>query len=233
MNCAFEFDLPDGKRRMITFEVRHWITNHEAEIGTKFFGTPEPKRSTNEAKLGPVSGSHNTVGNIFYGSKGYLAMGDEDADTYAVWLGRDQEQQQAPVHGGSELAHFQNFIDCVVSRNKSDLNAPIEEGHISAGLMHLANASYRLGRTINFNPETQEVIGDEEAACSCATEIADTGSRLSFRKKFKKLSSGRSSRTAKYREFRALGTSAGIGRVDWRITILVGIVSCCGSRSGD
>jgi len=31
-------------------------------------------------------------------------------------------------------------------------------------LMHLANASYRLGRTINFNPETQEVIGDEEAA---------------------------------------------------------------------
>ena len=51
----------------------------------------------------------------------------------------------------------------MASRNRSDLNAPIEEGHISAGLMHLANASYRLGRMINFNPETQEVIGDEEA----------------------------------------------------------------------
>ena len=163
LNCAFEFDLPDGKRRMITFEVRHWITNHEAEIGTPLLGTPEAKRSSGQAKLGPLAGGHNTVGNIFYGSKGYLAMGDEDADTYAIWLGRDQEQQ-LPMHGGSEKAHFQNFIDCVVSRNKSDLNAPIEEAYISTSLLHLANASYRLGRTINFNPNTQEVIGDEEAA---------------------------------------------------------------------
>ena len=31
-------------------------------------------------------------------------------------------------------------------------------------LVHLANASYRLKLTVNFNPETQEIIGDEEAA---------------------------------------------------------------------
>lgn len=163
LNCTFEFDLPGGKRRMITFEVRHWITNHEAAIGTPLLGTPEPKRSAGQPALGPESGSHNTIGDIFYGSNGYLATGDEDADTYVIWLGRDQEQQ-SPVSGGSELAHFQNFIDCVASRNKSGLNAPIEEGHISVALVHLANASYRLGRTINFNPETQEVIGDDEAA---------------------------------------------------------------------
>jgi len=109
-----------------------------------------------------MAGTHNTVGNIFYGSKGYLATGDEDADTYAVWMGRDQEEQTV-AHGGTELDHFKNFIDCVTSRNKADLNAPIEEGHISCALVHLANASYRLGRTINFNPDTQQVIGDEEA----------------------------------------------------------------------
>ncbi len=163
LTCAYEFDLPDGKRRMITFEVRHWITNHEASIGTPELGTPEPKVKPGSPKLGPLAGAHNTIGNIFYGSKGYLATGDEDAATYAVWLGKDQEKQP-PVHGGSERAHFQNFIDCVASRNTADLKAPIEEGHISAGMVHLANASYRLGRTINFNPETQQVIGDEEAA---------------------------------------------------------------------
>ena len=163
LNCSFEFDLPEGKRRMITFEVRHWITNHEAEIGTPGLGTPEPKKSTGAPKLGPMAGGHNTVGNVFYGSEGYLSTGDEDAATYKVWKGRDQEEQ-SPVSGGSERAHFQNFIDCVASRNKSDLNAPIEEGHISAGLVHLANASYRLGRTIHFDPEAQEVIGDKEAA---------------------------------------------------------------------
>jgi hypothetical protein len=52
----------------------------------------------------------------------------------------------------------------VQSRKKEDLHAPAEEGHISCAMMHLANASYRLGRTLNFNPDTQEVIGDEEAA---------------------------------------------------------------------
>jgi predicted dehydrogenase len=163
LNCSFEFNLPDGKRRLITFEVRHWITNHEAEIGTHAMGTPEPAESNGGVKLGPMAGSHNTIGNIFYGSKGYLSTGDEDAATYRVWLGRDQEEQ-APVHGGTERAHFQNFIDCVASKNKSDLNAPIQEGFKSVALVHLANASYRLGRTINFNPETQEVIGDAEAA---------------------------------------------------------------------
>ena len=49
------------------------------------------------------------------------------------------------------------------SRNKEDLHAPIEEGHISATLMHLANASYRLGRSLNFDPDTEQVIGDEDA----------------------------------------------------------------------
>ncbi|HEY7305612.1 MAG TPA: Gfo/Idh/MocA family oxidoreductase [Bryobacteraceae bacterium] len=163
LNATFEFDLPDGKRKMITFEVRHWMTNHEAGIGTEELGTHEPKRTAGQPKLGPLAGGHNTVGDIFYGSKGYLATGDEDACTYVVTLGRDQEQQPA-VHGGTERAHYQNFIDCVASRNKADLHAPIEEGHISTAMVHLANASYRLGRTINFNPETQEVIGDEEAA---------------------------------------------------------------------
>jgi hypothetical protein len=31
---------------MIIFDVRHWITNHEAEIGTQALGTPEPKHAT-------------------------------------------------------------------------------------------------------------------------------------------------------------------------------------------
>ena len=51
----------------------------------------------------------------------------------------------------------------MISRKKEDLRAPIEEGHFSAGLAHLANASYRLGRTLDFDPETQMVKNDDEA----------------------------------------------------------------------
>jgi predicted dehydrogenase len=163
LNCSFEFVTADGKRRMITFEVRHWITNHEAEIGTPALGTPEEKRSPSGPKLGPSAGTHNSVGNIFYGSNGYLSTGDEDAATYRVWAGPDQEPQKPVQNGGAELAHFRNFIACVKSRKQGDLHAPIEEGHISCAMMHLANASYRLGRTLTCNPETQEVVGDDEA----------------------------------------------------------------------
>ena len=162
LNCSFQFDLPNGKRKLLTFEVRHWITNHEAEVGTVALGSPEPKSSTGQPKLGPLAGGHNTVGNIFYGSKGYLSTGDEDATTFVSWLGRDQEQQAA-IKGGVENDHFKNFIECLMSRNVAGLNAPIEEGHISCALIHLANASYRLGRTLNFDPETQQAIGDDEA----------------------------------------------------------------------
>jgi len=42
--------------------------------------------------------------------------------------------------------HFANFIKAVRSRKVSDLNADILEGHLSAGLCHTANISYRLGR---------------------------------------------------------------------------------------
>ena len=49
------------------------------------------------------------------------------------------------------------------SRKNEDLNAPIEEVQISCALMHLANASYRLGRTIQFDPATEQAVADEEA----------------------------------------------------------------------
>jgi predicted dehydrogenase len=160
LNCAFEFDLAGGKKKMMEIEVRHWITHHEAMIGTRELGTPEPKPSVAHAKLGPLAGSHNTIGDIFYGSKGYMATGDEDACTYKTWLGPNEEPGPS-AHG--EGNHYANFIECVRSRKREALNAPIEEAYISAGLVHLANVSYRLGRALRFDPKGEQVIGDDEA----------------------------------------------------------------------
>ena len=49
------------------------------------------------------------------------------------------------------------------SRKPEILNADIEEGHRSTVLAHLANISYRLGRTLTFDPMTQTFPGDKEA----------------------------------------------------------------------
>jgi hypothetical protein len=170
LNVAYEFVTPEGKRKMLEFEVRHWITNNEALIGTKVFGSegvpdagpaaaaPPAVGAQAKPKTGPNAGAHNTIGNLFYGSKGYMAM--SEYDSYKTWLGKDLEPGPSG-HGGGD--HFANFIDCVRSRKKEDLHAPIEEGHISCTLIHLANISYRLGRTIHFKPDTQEINGDQEA----------------------------------------------------------------------
>jgi predicted dehydrogenase len=161
LNVAWQFDMPDGKRRMMEFEVRHWISNHEAEIGTPAFGGGDvPAALGNAAETrSRRKGPQNTIGNIFYGSKGYVAM--NGYDSYKSWLGEEQEPGPHAQAGGN---NWRNFIDCVKSRKKEELNAPVEEGYLSTTLLHLANASYRVGRTLSFDPEKQEVIGDEEAA---------------------------------------------------------------------
>jgi predicted dehydrogenase len=161
LNVAYEFNLPGGKRKMMVFEVRHWISNHEALIGDPNFGggeVPVALGNVTAPAPGKQKGPQNTIGNIFYGSKGYMAMNGYDA--YRTWLGEEQEPGPRAAADGNNWA---NFIDCVRSRKQEDLNAPIEEGHISCTLLHLGNVSYRLGRTLRFDPEKETVIGDEEA----------------------------------------------------------------------
>ncbi|MGO8817545.1 MAG: Gfo/Idh/MocA family protein [Terriglobia bacterium] len=163
LNAAFEFHQAGSKPKILEFEVRHWITNQEAGIGSLGFGEAipgflgPPRKNASRERREAVPGS---VGNIFYGSKGYMAMSNEEFPSYRTWLGEEQEPGPS---GSREGNNWENFIHCVRSRKKEEQNAPIEEGYISCALVHLANASYRLGRTLKFDPETQRVIGDDEA----------------------------------------------------------------------
>jgi predicted dehydrogenase len=144
MVASYEFN-EGGKKKMMVFEVRHWMSNHEAGIGGEKPG--------------------NTVGNIFYGSKGYMIV--DGYGTYWTRLGKDQQPGPERKEGGS---NWGNFIAAVRSRKVSDQNAPIEEGAASCSLMHLANISYRLGRTINFDGATETCLGDAEANRMCTRE---------------------------------------------------------------
>jgi predicted dehydrogenase len=135
MTATFEFD-EGGRKKLLVFEVRHWISNMEAGMG-------QPEKGC--------------VGNIFYGSKGFLTR---EQSGYKTYLGR--EQQAGPGHT-EEGDHFANFVDAVRSRNRSALNAEIQEGAISCVLVHLANISYRLGRTVRFDAEKLVCTGDAEA----------------------------------------------------------------------
>jgi predicted dehydrogenase len=137
LTASFEFDVK-GVKKMMTFEVRHWISPHEAGI--------------NGEKPG------NTIGNQFYGSKGYLVI--DNYNKYYSFMGK--EQTPGPTATARD-EHWANFISAVKSRKREDLNAEIEEGALSCNLMHLANISYRVGRTLHWDAKTMTCVGDPEA----------------------------------------------------------------------
>jgi predicted dehydrogenase len=148
----FEFE-GDGKKKLLVFEVRHWISNNEAGIGER-----------SDAQAGAAAGQPQTVGNIWYGSKGYMATGRAGWRTFM-----GQEQAPGPVsQAGAGVGGFVNFIDVVRSRKREDQLAEIEEGAISTMLIHLANISYRTGRTLYFDPATYSCKGDAEATAMFA-----------------------------------------------------------------
>ena len=119
------------EKKIIEFEVRPWITNEENGVG---------------------------VGNIFYGSEGYLVV--NGYDTYESFLGKDKKPGPKRKEGGD---HYLNFIQAVRDHDKSVLNAPVETAHLSSGLAHLGNIAYRTGRTLKFDPVTEKFLNDEEA----------------------------------------------------------------------
>lgn len=87
---------------------------------------------------------------------GYFAGGASGGGVYDN-AGRKLKQFSSPGGGG----HQANFIAAMRSRKPSDLAAPVEGGHISSALCHIANISYRLGK-VTANAAIQEAVRAHE-----------------------------------------------------------------------
>jgi hypothetical protein len=62
----------------------------------------------------------------------------------------------------------QDWINSMRSRKRPFCD--VEEGHRVSIACHLANMSLKLGRTIRWDPEKEEAVGDREAAAMCVKE---------------------------------------------------------------
>jgi predicted dehydrogenase len=139
------FKYNDGK--ILEFETRGRYTNSE-------------------------SASDIRIGNIFYGTEGYLELNDE---TWKAYRKREKQPfagsetaEKKPADtkylaspGGTE--HYANFIDAIRAGNDDVLNCDIIEGFYSSSLPQLANISYRLGRELKFMGEYEKFANDPEA----------------------------------------------------------------------
>jgi predicted dehydrogenase len=128
--------------------------------------------------LGGLKGA-NYVGNIFFGTLGFLVVDHSGYELYkstagdisgevARGAGAGNREKYEKV-GEEKVAdeptdgHMKNFFDAVRSRDYTKLNAEIAIGARSAAFCHLANIAYRVGRTLRVNQSTGAFLGDDEA----------------------------------------------------------------------
>lgn len=130
------------------------------QIAVMEFGDGGPKLVFEVRGLDTEPFHGEKVGNILHFEEGTVAGGrffpkgsERSEDLPRV------EAARGPGGGN----HFANFIAAVRSRQVSDLNADIEEGHLSSALGHLANVSYRLGAPVAFGAKS-EAVGDDPVA---------------------------------------------------------------------
>jgi len=131
--CSYKYK--DGT--LLEFETRGRYTNQEGYKGVE-------------------------VGNIFYGSEGYLEIA---GDTWRAFRGREKDPfaSSKELAGNHDADHYRNFIEAIRSGKKEDLHCEIREGVISSDLAHLANISYRVGRSLTFDGANERFVNDPEA----------------------------------------------------------------------
>jgi len=142
--AIFEFPNPKGageKKKILQFEVRGWVTNVEDPLWT-------PKRP---------DASGNVVGNLFFGSNGYMA---KDVNEWRTYMG---ERREPGPTGEGQANHYAVFVNAIRDGEPAKFNANMEEAFYSCALIHLANISYRLGRSLEFDSETLTFPHDAEA----------------------------------------------------------------------
>ncbi len=99
------------------------------------------------------------VGIIVECTDGYLVMA-----SYSAGAAFDKDGNKIKeFSGGNDDLHFANFLKGVRSRRLQDLNADIEEGHLSSALCHLGNISYRLG-TMSAREQTVSKLEEFQTA---------------------------------------------------------------------
>jgi hypothetical protein len=136
----------------------------------------------------PVVWEHRTWGNSpdpkypwganIYGDKGTLKVSVNDYDFFPTGKNtpslsgtalfeedkypEDKTEKDLERHvAAANRRHQLDFLRAIESRGKPV--ADIEQGHISTVSCILANMSMQLGRSLTWDPEKHQIVGDEEA----------------------------------------------------------------------
>lgn len=101
-----------------------------------------------------------TMGTKFIGEHGWIYV------NRGVIRSSDPDILKTEIAAENQLYastnHYQNFLDCVVSREPCISDVAI--GHRTATACHLGNLAIRTGKTIQWDAVKEMIVGDEELA---------------------------------------------------------------------
>lgn len=130
---------------VLLHNVDHW-----GQVKSRYKAVPE------NARL------EGNFGGLFVGEKGWITSmstgGPIEASSPAL-LAEMKLRTREVIIGANN--HHGNWIDCIRSRRQPSSHEEI--GHRSASLGHLVTLSYKLGRSLNWDPAKEEFLSDEEA----------------------------------------------------------------------
>jgi hypothetical protein len=131
---TFEYagDGPTAQRRLLIYEQRLWSSNY-------------PHNVDSGAEF------YGTKGQIFLSRRGKIEVRNESNAVVPLDL---------KLEAQNDVAHVKNLVDAI--RGNAKLNADALTGHLSTALCHLGNLATRFGRSLEFDPEKEQVVGDHE-----------------------------------------------------------------------
>jgi predicted dehydrogenase len=152
------FDFGD---RQVTFDVRNLPTPPEGLV---------PQR-------GP-----NYTGNLFFGDLGYMVVDPDGFQVHKSTAGnisgeqargsgvarlekyqKTMDEKAVEEDDAATAPHMKNFLNAIRARDHKLLHADIEIGARAAAFCHLANISYRVGRTLRLSQSSGRFIGADDA----------------------------------------------------------------------
>jgi predicted dehydrogenase len=99
--------------------------------------------------------------NFFYGTEGWLELGNR---TWRAFRRREKQPFAQSAEPDRDRAnHWANYLEALRTGKKEALHCDILDGHLSTSLCHLANISYRVGRSLKFDGAKEKFLGDAEA----------------------------------------------------------------------
>jgi len=139
-------DGTPGAKRMLIYEQRLWSTTYP---------------------MGVDSGVE------FYGTKGKMFVSKRGKFELRGERNAVIDRPLASPTKSMVEENQQNWIDCICSGQSPHAN--IEIAHRTATAAHLGNICIRTGRSLTFDPATEQIAGDEQAVALLTRKYRDGG----------------------------------------------------------